>query len=151
MFAGDICVLSKCTMGCKVYLMCVRLMQNRMELFSTAAKLFVWHLRLRHKKHCNPIADTGYAKSKICFPLQIFGNCIRYWDFRWKRHSKTTVMSLSCSKQLRASFSRCLNAVKNVLFRSFFTSMYAPQLCCDFKKAYLHRMRVAYNFGYRAL
>jgi len=41
MFADDICVLSKCAMGCKVYLMCVRLMQNRMELFSTAAKLFV--------------------------------------------------------------------------------------------------------------
>jgi len=27
--------------GCKVYLMCARLMHNRMELFSTAAKLFV--------------------------------------------------------------------------------------------------------------
>ena len=73
MFAGDIRVLSKCTMGCKVYLMCVRLMQNRMELFSTAAKLFVWHLRLRHKKHCNPIADTGYAKSKICFHYKYLG------------------------------------------------------------------------------
>ena len=60
-------------------------------------------------------------------------------------------MSISCSKQLRASFSRCLNAVKNVLFRSFFTSRYAPQLCCDFRKAYIHRLRVAYNFGYRAL
>jgi len=27
--------------GCKVYYMCVRLIQNRMELFSTAAILFV--------------------------------------------------------------------------------------------------------------
>ena len=99
-------------MSCKVYLMCVRLIQNRMELFSTAEKLFVWQLRLRHKKHCHPIADTGYTKSKICFPLQIFGYCMRYWAFRWQRHSKTTVMSLSCSKQLRASFSRCLTQWK---------------------------------------
>jgi len=44
MFADDNCALSmsQVYMGCKckVCLMCVRLMQNRMELFSTAAKLF---------------------------------------------------------------------------------------------------------------
>jgi len=39
--------------GCKVHLMCVRLMQSRMELFSTAAKLFVWHLRQRNVKSVN--------------------------------------------------------------------------------------------------
>jgi len=27
--------------------MCARRMQNRMGLFSTATKLFVWHLRLK--------------------------------------------------------------------------------------------------------
>ena len=43
------------------------------------------------------------------------------------------------------------NAVKNVLFRSFCTSMYASQLWCDFRKAYIRRLRVAYNFGCRAL
>jgi len=44
MFADDNCAfsMSQVYMGCKciVCLMCVRLMQNRMELFSTAAKLF---------------------------------------------------------------------------------------------------------------
>jgi len=59
-------------------------------------------------------------------------------------------MSILCSKQLRASFSRCLNAV-NVLFRSLFTSMYTPQLWRDFRKAYIHRWGVAYNFGCRVL
>ena len=143
-------------MSCKVYLMCVRLIQNRMELFSTAEKLFVWQLRLRHKKHCHPIADTGYTKSKICFPLQIFGYCMRYWAFRWQRHSKTTVMSISCSKQLRASFSRCLTQWKIYFFvpslcPGIVLWFQAPQLCCDFRKAYIHRLRVTYNFGYRAL
>jgi len=38
MFAGDICVFVQVYVGCKVK-MCVRLMQNRMELFSTAEKL----------------------------------------------------------------------------------------------------------------
>ena len=32
------------------------------------------------------------------------------------------------ANKLRASFSRCSNAVKNVLFRSFCTPMYASQL-----------------------
>jgi len=54
MFADDNCAfsMSQVYMGCKciVWLMCVRLMQNRMELFSTAAKLFEWRKRLRPQK-----------------------------------------------------------------------------------------------------
>ena len=47
--------------------------------------------------------------------------------------------------------SRCSNAVKNVLFRSFCTPTYASQLCCNFRKSCMQRLRVAYNFGCRAL
>jgi len=52
---------------------------------------------------------------------------------------------------LWASFSRGSNSVKNVLFRSFCTPIYAPQLRCNFRKSYKQRMRVAYNCGWRAL
>jgi len=55
------------------------------------------------------------------------------------------------ANKLRASFSRCSNAVKNVLFRSFCTPMYASQLWCNFRKSCMQRLRVAYNFGCRAL
>jgi len=55
------------------------------------------------------------------------------------------------ANKLRASFYRCLNAVKNVLFRSFCTPTYAPQLWCNFRKSSMQRLRVAYNFGCRAL
>ena len=54
------------------------------------------------------------------------------------------------AKKLRASFSRC-NAVKNVLFRSFCTPMYASQLWCNFMKWCVKILCVAYNFGCRAL
>jgi len=53
--------------------------------------------------------------------------------------------------KLRASFSRCSNAVKNVLLRSFCTPMYASQLWCNFRKSCMQRLRVAYIFGCRAL
>jgi len=36
------------------FYLCVRLMQNRMEIFSTAAKLLVWRLRLRVQKAQSP-------------------------------------------------------------------------------------------------
>jgi len=49
------------------------------------------------------------------------------------------------------TFSRRSNAVKNVLFRSFCTPMYALQLRCDFRKACFHRVFRAYNFGCSAL
>ena len=55
------------------------------------------------------------------------------------------------ANKLRASFSRCSNAVKNVLFRSVCTPMYASQLWCNFRKSFMHRLRVAYNFGCKAL
>jgi len=51
----------------------------------------------------------------------------------------------------RASFSRCSNAVKNVIFRSFCTLMYAAQLWYNFRKSCMQRLRVAYNFGCKAL
>jgi len=55
------------------------------------------------------------------------------------------------ASKLRASFSRCSNTVKNVLFRSFCTPMYASKLWCNFRKPCMQRLRVAYNFGCRAL
>ena len=52
---------------------------------------------------------------------------------------------------LRASFSRCSNAVENVIFRSFCTPMYASHIWCNFRKSCMQWLRVAYNFGCRAL
>jgi len=46
------------------------------------------------------------------------------------------------ANNLRSSFSRCSNAVKNVLFRSFCTPMYASQLWCNFRKSCMQRLRV---------
>jgi len=55
------------------------------------------------------------------------------------------------AKKLRASFSRCSYSVKNVPFRSFCTPKYASQLYCNFRKTCMQSLRVAYNFGCRAL
>jgi len=55
------------------------------------------------------------------------------------------------ANKLRASYSRCSNAVENVLFRSFCTPMYASQLWCNLRKSCIQRLRVGYTFGCRAL
>jgi len=36
---------------------------------------------------------------KICWLIQISGDCIGYWALRWQRHSETTAISILCSKQ----------------------------------------------------
>jgi len=54
------------------------------------------------------------------------------------------------ANKLRDSFCRCSNAVKNVRFRSFCTPMYASQLWCNFRKSCMQKLRVAYNFAWRA-
>jgi len=55
------------------------------------------------------------------------------------------------ANKLRSSSSRCSNAVKNLLFRSFCTPMYASQLWGNFRKPCMQRLRVAYNLGCRTL
>ena len=55
------------------------------------------------------------------------------------------------ANKLPATFSCCSNAVKNVLFRSFCTPMNASQLWCNFRESCMQRLRVAYNFGCKAL
>ena len=74
-----------------------------------------------------------------------------YWALRWQRHSETTAISILCSKQAVSLLSLCSNVVKKVLCRSFCPSIYASQLWCNFRKSCMQRLRVAYDFGCRAL
>jgi len=134
------------------FYLCVRLMQNHMEIFPTTAKLFVWRLRLRVPKEQSPhYWHMGGKNLKSVNKYKYLGDCAGYWAPRWQKESETTAIKILCSKQAASLFSRCLNAVKNVLFRSFCTPMYASQLWWNFRKSCMQRLRVAYNFGCRAL
>ena len=132
--------------------MFARRMQNRNALFSTATKLFVWHLRLKS------------AKSTATLFLKLGGQYVKSVDqFKYLGIVLDTELSddkdiqrqlryqYCAANKLRASFSRCSNAVKNVLLRSFCTPLYASQLWCNFRKSCMQRLRVAYNFGCTAL
>jgi len=60
--------------GWKVYWMCVRLMQNHMKLFSTATKLFAWHLRLRQQKaRSSQLLSQGIQRVKSVAHYKIMG------------------------------------------------------------------------------
>ena len=131
--------------------MCARRMQNRMGLFSTATKLFVWRLRLKVQKHSHSSLEIGCSMRKICWPTQISGISLDTELSDDKDIQRQLRYQYCAANKLRASFSRCSNAVKNVLFRSFCTPMYASQLWCNFRKSCMQRLRVAYNFGCRAL
>ena len=49
------------------FYLCVRLMQNHMEIFSTAAKLFVWRLRLSAKSTVTTLLTHGWcSRAKHC-------------------------------------------------------------------------------------
>jgi len=103
------------------------------------------------KKHSHPITDTLVVKILNLLTNTVSGSCAGYWAPRWQRHSETTAIKILCNEQAASLFSRCSNAVKNVLFCSFCTPMYASQLWCNFRKSYMQTLRVAYNLGCRAL
>ena len=134
--------------------MCARLMQNRMGLFSTATQLFVWRLRLRvQKAHCTVIPLLILGGQDVKSPNQYkYLRIVLNTELSDDKDIQRQLQHQYCApNKLRASFSQCSNAVKNVLFRSFCMLMYASQLWCNVRKLCMHRLCVAYNFGCRAL
>ena len=138
---------------CKEYQMCLRFMQNSMGLFSTATKLFVWRLRLRVQKAVTPLlilvaqnvkSVNQYKYLRIALDTELSDD---------KDIQRQLRHQYCAANKLRASFSRCSNAVKNLLFRSFCTAMYASQLWCNFRKScmQMQKLHVVYNFWCRAL
>jgi len=130
------------------FYLCVRLMQNHMEIFSTAAKLFVWRLRLSMQKaqslhYCH----MGGKNLKSFNHYKYLGAVLENGLSNDKDIQRQVLYQYCAANKLWASFSRCSNAVKNVLFRSFCTPMYASQLWWNFRKSCMQRLCVVYNFG----
>jgi len=56
------------------------------------------------KRTVIPLLTLDALEVLKCFPLQIFGDCVRYWAFRWQRHSEANAMSIWNSKQAARFF-----------------------------------------------
>jgi len=125
------------------FYLCVRIMQNRMEIFSTAAKLFVWRLRLRVLKaqspHCWQMGDKNL---KSVNHYKYLGAVLNIELSDDKDIQRQLRYQYCAANKLRASFFRCSNAIKNVCFRSFCTPMYASQIWWNFRKSCKQRLRV---------
>jgi len=152
MFADDICVFCPS----------VRWLQRMLDVCQAYAKshgiIFNWN-----KTVCMTFRAKS-AKSTAAPLLKLCGQYVKSVDqYKYLGIVLDTELSgdkdiqrqLQCqyfaANKLRASFSRCSNAVKNAIFRSFCTPMHASQSWCNFRKSCMQRLRVAYNFGCRAL
>jgi len=88
-------------------------------------------------------STTSIPLIEICNEL-LFA-VVQYFNQRQPRYQ------YCAANTLRVSFSRCSNAIKNALLRSVCAPMYVSQLWCNFRKSCMQRLRVACNFGCRAL
>ena len=118
-------------------------MQNCIKLFSTAAKLFVWRFRLRRLK-------AGTVTSLLTMGVQ---------RVKSVSHYKYLGIALDIELPDDKEIQRQLRYQKLVLpdarthWKMYFL-LYIHvciKLWCDFRKAYIHRLRVADNFGCWAL
>ena len=124
-------------------------MQNRMELFSTAAKLFVWHLS---NSTVIPLLTLRGQNLKCFFNCYKYLGVILDTELSDDKDIQRQLRYQYCATNKQwAYFCRCSDAVKNVRFRSLCKPMYASQLWCYFRKSCMQRWRVAYNFGCRTL
>jgi len=145
-----LCVLSKCMWVAK-YTRFVSFYAESHEIIFNCSKTASMSFKAKSEKSTAPLLTLGAQRVKSVSSYKYLGIVldIEFSDDkdiqRQLRYQYYTV------NKLQASFSRCSNSVKNLLFRFFWTSMYASQLWCDFRKAYIHRLRVTCNFGCRAL
>ena len=78
---------------------------------------------------------------ETCFCEKIQADYTLSWVFQ----KYFNIVPMLESRNVDHMKGNCSNAVKNVLFRSFCTPMYASQLWCNFRKSCMQRLRVAYN------
>ena len=138
--------------GCKVYLMCVRLIQNRMELFSIAAKLFVWRLRLRVHKAQSPHYWHWVVKT-----LNLL-TTTNIWELYWilcSQIAKTFRDHCDTNIVLQTSCEPLFPDVQMQLKMYFVVPSVRPCMhhnCGAISGSHACRdLRVAYNFECRAL
>jgi len=151
MFADDICVFCPSASGLQSRLGLCQFYAESHEIIFNYSKIVCMLFKAKSAKSMALLLTLGAQRVKSVSSYKYLGIVldIEFSDHkdiqRQLRYQYYTV------NKLRASFSRCSNSVKNSLFRSFWTSMYASQLWCDFRKAYIHRLRVDCNFGCRTL
>ena len=132
----------RCVSGlCKIAWHSFQLQQNCLQ----------WRLRLRVQKAQSPITDTWEVKTKSVNQYSYLGIILDTELSDDKDIQRQLRHQYCAANKLRASFSQRSNAVKNLVFRSFCTPIYASQIWCNFRKSCMQRLHVVCNFGCRAL
>jgi len=152
MFADDICVfcpsvrwLQRILDGCQAYA------ESHGIIFNCNKTVCMTFKAKRAKSTATPVLKLGGQYVKSVDQYKYLGILLDTELSDDKDIQRQLRYQYCAENKLRASFSRCSNAVKNVLFRSFSTPIYASQLWCNFRKSCMQRLQMAYNFGCRAL
>jgi len=146
-----LCVLSKCALVAKMLDVCQAYAESH-GIICNCNKIFSMIFKAKSAKStATPVLKLGGQYIKFVDQYKDLGILLDNELSHHKDIQKQLRYQYCAANKLRAFFSRCSNAVKNVLFRSFCTPMYASQLWCNFRKTCMQRLLVAYNYGCRAL
>jgi len=103
------------------FYLCVRLVQNHMEIFSTTAKLFVWRLRLRVQKEQSPHYWHTGGKNLKSFTHYKYLVIELNAELPDDKHIQRQLRYQYCAaNKLQASFSRHSNTVENAQMHTLF-------------------------------
>ena len=155
MYADEICVFSPSVRWLQIILdVCQAYAESHGIIFNCNRTVYMTFKTKSVKSTATPLLKLGGQYVKSVDQYKYLGIVLDTELSVYKDIQGQLRYQYCAANKLRASFSRCSNAVKNVLFRSFCTLMYASQssqLWCNFRKSCMQRLRVAYNFGCRAL
>jgi len=152
MFADDICVFCPSVRWLlRILDVCQAYAESHGIIFNCNKTVCMTFKAKRARSTATPVLKLGGQNAKSVDQYKYMGILLDTELSDEKDIQRQLRYQYCSANKLRVSFSRCSNAVKNVLFRSFCTPMYASQLWCDFRKSCMQRLRVAYNFGCRAL
>ena len=137
--------------GCKEYLVCLAYAESHGIIFNCNKTVCMTFKAKSARSTAIPVLKFGGQYINSVDQYKYLGILLDTELLDDKDIQRQLQYQYCAANKLRASFSCCSNAVKNVFFRSFCTPMYTSQLWCNFRKSCMQRLRVAYNFGCRAL
>jgi len=151
MFADDICVFCPSVRWLQRILdLCQAYAESHGIVFSCNKTVCMTFKAKSAKSTVTPLLTLGGQNVKSVNQYKYLGIVLDTELSDDKDIQRQLRYQYCAANKLRASFFRCSNAGKNVLFRSVSTPMCASQLWCNFRKSCMQRLRVAYNFGCRA-
>ena len=152
MFADDICVFSPSISGLQCFLnICGDYAAEHEIAFNCNKTIGVIFCPKKYEQPAPSNVFLNGVRVQVFWPSEISWCVDKCITEGWWWHSKTSEITILCSKQTQRHFWSVLSCSKKILFRAYCMPMYACQLWSKHPQTSMNYLCAAYNNAYRIM